>query len=95
MDGDAAPHHYGRLTFDVYTSASRLFVGLRCWQGTTFVASGYVGYFPDDLYDPWFILHSDYWADGVPATCEARLVTFDKRGNEKLLTTPQSFAVAP
>jgi hypothetical protein len=95
MDGATQAAHYGRVTFTVSTTATdRPFVGLRCWQGTNFVYDGYVGYFPGAMFDPWFTLDSPYWADGVQASCTARLFYYDRRGNQNVLLE-QSFPVAP
>jgi hypothetical protein len=95
MDGATEAHYMGRVTFEVSTGAtSRPYVGLRCWQGTEFVYDGYVGYFPQYPYDPWFTLGSPYWAPELPASCTARLFYFDRRGREKLLAT-MGFGVAP
>lgn len=92
---DGVAHHDQRITFDVATTATdRPFVGLRCWQGENWVYDGYVGYFPDYLWDPWFVLDSNYWADGTAASCTARLFYYDKRGNQKVLASTD-FAVAP
>jgi hypothetical protein len=95
MDGATQAAHHGRVTFDVSTTATdRPFVGLRCWQGTNWVLDGYVGYFPGAMGDPWFTLSSPYWADGVEASCTARLFSYDRRGNQNVLTT-MTFPVAP
>jgi hypothetical protein len=95
MDGATEAHHYGRVTFDVSTTETdRPFVGLRCWQGSNWVYDGYVGYFPDYRFDPWFTLDSPYWAPGVAASCTARLFYHDRRGREKVLAQT-SFSVAP
>jgi hypothetical protein len=95
MDGATQAAHNGRITFNVSTTATdRPFVGLRCWQGTTWIYDAYVGYFPDAMFDPWFTLGSASWADGIAANCTARLFYYDRRGNQKLLTT-MSFPVAP
>jgi hypothetical protein len=94
MDGATEAHHYGRVTFNVSTTATdRPFVGLRCWQGSNWVYDGYVGYFPDYMFDPWFTLDSPYWTPGAPASCTARLFYFDRRGREKVLAE-MSFLVA-
>lgn len=95
MDDATDARHGGRVTFDVSTSASdRPFVGLRCWQGANWVYDGYVGYFPTAMFDPWFVLGSPYWVADVDASCTARLFYYDKRGNQKVLTT-LVFAVGP
>jgi len=89
LDGaDAVANHGERLTFDVTTSATdRPFVSLWCWQGTNGVYNKSIGIFESYLFDPWFTLDSTYWADGAEANCTARLYYYDKRGNQKLLTT--------
>ena len=95
LDDAAQASHRGRVTFEVSASADRPFVGLRCWQGTTWVYDAYVGYFADYMYDEdWFVLDSPYWQAGSDATCTARLFYYDKRGNQKVLATTE-FAVAP
>jgi len=94
MDGATQPAHYGRITFDVSTTATDVpEVGLRCYQGSEWVFDAYVGYFPSYLFDQWFTLDSNYWVDGVAATCHARLFYFDRRGREVVLQT-MSFPVA-
>jgi hypothetical protein len=95
MDGATQAKHYGRITFDVSTTAtSTPSVGLRCYQGSTWVYDSYVGYFPGYMFEKWFTLQSNYWADGVPATCDARLFYNDRRGRQVVLAT-MSFDVAP
>jgi len=94
MDGATQAAHYGRITFDVKTTATKPQVGLRCYQGSSFVYDGYVGYWPEYMFDPWFTLQSNYWVDGVWATCYARLFYNDRRGNQIVLATT-SFPVAP
>ena len=95
MDGATQAQHYGRVTFNVSTTAtSTPSVGLRCSQGSTWVYDSYVGYFPGYMFDKWFTLQSNYWADGVPASCDARLFYNDRRGRQIVLAT-KSFDVAP
>jgi hypothetical protein len=95
MDGATQAAHDGRITFDVSTTATDYpEVGLRCYQGSNWVFDAYVGYFASYLFDPWFTLDSGYWADGVAATCNARLFHYDRRGRETVLKT-MSFPVAP
>jgi hypothetical protein len=95
MDGATQAAHYGRVTFDVSTTATATpQVGLRCYQGSDWVYDAYVGYFPSYMFDQWFTLRSNYWADGVPATCDARLFYNDRRGRQIVLAT-MSFPVAP
>jgi hypothetical protein len=95
MDGATQPAHYGRITFDVSTTATATpSVGLRCYQGANWVYDAYVGYFPGYLFEKWFTLKSNYWVDGVAATCDARLFYNDRRGRQIVLAT-MSFPVAP
>ena len=95
MDGATEAAHYGRVTFNVSTTATAVpQVGLRCHQGSTWVFDSYVGYFPGYMFDKWFTLHSNYWVDGVAATCDARLFYNDRRGRQVVLAT-MSFPVAP
>jgi hypothetical protein len=95
MDGATQPTYGGRITFDVSTTATdRPYVGLRCWQGSTLVGDGYVGYFPSYPFDPWFTLSSLSWAPDLEASCTARLFYFSRRGRENVLKT-MTFLVAP
>lgn len=61
MDGATQAAHYGRITFDVSTTATDVpEVGLRCYQGSNWVFDAYVGYFLElpvrPLVDPRFEL---------------------------------------
>jgi hypothetical protein len=95
MDGATQPTYGGRITFNVSTTATdRPYVGLRCWQGSTLVGDGYVGYFPSYPFDPWFTLSSLPWAPDLEASCTARLFYFGRRGRENVLKT-MTFLVAP
>ena len=95
MDGATQAAHYGRITFDVTTTVTaRPQVGLRCYQGSTWVFDAYIGAYPEYPFDPWFTLQSNYWVDGVPATCDARVFYNDRRGRQVVLAT-MSFPVAP
>ena len=95
FNANGLPNRADYITFNVSTtSTDRPFVGLRCWQGTSWVYDGYVGYFPTYMFDPWFVLSSPYWAPSDEASCTARLFYYNKRGGENLLKTI-SFLVAP
>lgn len=89
LDGaDGTANHGERVGFDVATTATdRPFVGVRCWQGSQWVLDGYTGYFDSYMFDPWVTLDSPYWTSGAPADCSARLFSYDKRGNQKILAT--------
>ena len=92
---DGTVHHGQRITFEVQQSATdRPFVGVRCWQGDAWVLDGYIGLFPDTMDDQWEIMDSTYWQAGRDAACTARLFWYDRRGNEKQLSSMQ-FSVAP
>lgn len=93
--GDAVAHHTERVAFNVTTAATdRPFVGVRCWQGATWVLDGYTGYFPTYMFEPWVTLDSSYWTPDQAANCTARLFYYDKRGNQKVLATVD-FAALP
>jgi hypothetical protein len=85
MDGATEARYGGRITFNVSTTATRPYVGLRCWQGSTLVGDGYVGYFDSYPYDPWFNLSSPYWDATARADCTARLFKFTRRGGEYVM----------
>ena len=94
LDGaDGVANYMERASFDVETSASRPFVGVRCYQDGM-VLDGYTGYFDSYMFDPWVTLGSPYWDAASAATCSARLFTYDKRGNQKVIATIE-FPVAP
>jgi hypothetical protein len=96
LDSTDSQAHYGqRVTFAVSTSATdRPFVGLRCWQGTTWVYDGYIGFFPTYIGDPYLTLGGLYWSPSLSASCTARLFYYDSRGNQKVLATT-SFTALP
>ncbi len=95
LNGDGSPNHLDSITFDVSTTATAYpEVGLRCYQNSLLMYDGYVGYFATYMFNRWFALDSGYWADGVSATCDARLFYNDKRGRQHVLATT-SFTVAP
>lgn len=88
LDGPEAANHRDRVTFETdQTSSDRPFVGVRCYQGTTWILDGYVGLFDSYMFDPWVTLDSGYWEAGVDASCTARLFYFDRRGRERILAT--------
>jgi len=95
LDGAPAPHHGGRITFNVTTTVDRPFVGLRCWQQETWIYDSYVGYFDDYMFDrTWFVLDSPAWSPSIETSCTARLFSYDKRGRQDVLGT-LDFNVAP
>ena len=94
-DGDGAVSAMDDITFEVSASVPKPMVGLRCYQPGGFVFDSYVGYWPDYMFAPYFTLGSDKWNRGVPATCYARLFTYDSRGREKSLAPTITFEVGP
>jgi hypothetical protein len=92
-NGDGLPNHGDSITFNVSTTATASpEVGVRCYQGSTFVYDGYVGYWPGYMFTPYFTLSSQSWVSGA-ATCTARLFHYDNRGREVVLAT-LGFSVA-
>lgn len=95
LDGNGVVSHGDSINFVVSTTATpKPEVGLRCYQGSNWVYDGYVGYWPDYMFTPYFGLDSGYWVSGVPANCTARLFFYDNRSREQILAT-LSFTVAP
>jgi hypothetical protein len=94
MDNAVAPSYGGRVTFLVASTAEQPFVGVRCWQGASFVYDAYAGYFDAAWFERWFTLDSLYWEPGSAANCTARLFAYDRRGNERIQAT-LDFAVHP
>ena len=94
-DGDGIVSSGDDITFNVSTSATAYpQVGLRCWQGTTWVYDAYVGYWATYQWDRFFRLESNYWNGELAATCTARLFYNDSRGRQVVLAT-LNFGVAP
>lgn len=94
-NGNQSPNYMDSITFDVSTTAtSQPQVGLRCYQGSTFVEDAYVSYFDSWLSPTYFTLGSSYWNPALDASCTARLFYYDKRAREHVLGT-LTFPVAP
>jgi hypothetical protein len=94
-NGNGLPNYMDDITFTVSTTASDLpMVGLRCYQGTSFVLDGYIALYDASWLAKYFTLGSSYWAPALDATCTARLFYYDNRGREKVLATTD-FGVAP
>jgi hypothetical protein len=94
-DADGAVSYLDDITFNVSTSATAYpQVGLRCYQGTTFVYDAYVGYWATYQWDRFFRLESGYWNPNLAANCTARLFYNDSRGRQHVLAT-LDFGVAP
>jgi hypothetical protein len=94
-NGNQSPNYMDSITFNVSTTAtSQPQVGLRCYQGATFVEDAYVSYFDSWLSPTDFTLGSTYWNPTLDANCTARLFYYDKRAREHVLAT-LAFAVAP
>ena len=94
-DGSGTASHGDDITFNVSTSATAYpQVGLRCYQGTTWVYDGYVGYWATYQWDRFFRLESNYWNPELAASCTARLFYNDSRGRQVVLST-LTFGVAP
>ena len=94
QNANGAPNYADTVTFTASTTATdKPMVGLRCYQGSTFVFDAYVA-----LFDSWLsknlTLASSYWDPAADASCTARLFYYDNRSREQILTTLQ-FAVAP
>jgi hypothetical protein len=93
-DADGVVSYGDDITFNV--SASSIAypqVGLRCYQGTTFVYDAYVGYWATYQWDRFFRLESGYWNSELAATCTARLFYNDSRGRQQVVST-LTFGVA-
>jgi hypothetical protein len=94
-DSDGAVSSGDDINFDFSTTASKAQIGLRCYQGETFVYDGYVATFDSWLSAKYFTLSSSYWDSTAEATCTARLFRYDRRAREQLLAPTLSFTVAP
>ena len=94
-DADGVVAHGDSVTFNVATNATSYpEVGVRCWQGNSWVYDGYVSYFDSWLSPSYFTLDSSNWSATLGASCSARLFYYNKRGVEQVLGTI-SFEVAP
>ena len=94
LDGNGVVSYGDEINFTVSTSASYPEVGLRCYQGTTWVYDAYVSYFDSWLSAKYFTLDSSYWQADEAANCTARLFYYNKHGTERVLAT-LSFDAAP
>jgi len=95
LNGNGVANYGDSITFNVATTATSLpEVGLRCYQGSTWVLDGYVGYYPSYAFNPYFTLSSSYWDASQPASCTARLFYYDNRSREHVLKT-LSFTITP
>jgi hypothetical protein len=83
---NGAPNYGDTITFRSNTTATNAEVGLRCYQGSTFVFDGYVS-----LYDSWMgrdlTLVSSQWNASASADCYARLFTYNRKGQQVVMTT--------
>lgn len=73
-NANGLPNWADTITFNVSTTATSPFVGVNCYQGSSWVYAASVGYF--DAY-PWakeFTLAASSWPGGA-ADCTARLYT--------------------
>jgi hypothetical protein len=93
-NGNRQSNYGDEITFTVTTTASQPEVGVRCWQGTTWMYDAYVSYFNSWLSPQYFLLTSTKWDPAVIADCTARLFYYNKRGQENVLATLK-FSVAP
>jgi hypothetical protein len=82
------------VTFAVATTATDVpMVGLRCWQGSSFVHDGYIALYDASWLSKTFVLGSSYWDPAASATCTARLFYYDNRGRERALAAMDFVAV--
>jgi hypothetical protein len=88
---DGYPHYGQRVTFSITTNASRPFVGVNCYQGSTWVYAASVGYFPEYPWAKEFTLAATSWPGGA-ANCTARLYT-TKDGSRTTTLATLSFNV--
>ena len=73
-NGDGLPNWGETITFIVTTSATKPFVRLNCYQGSTLVYTSHVGYFDDYPWAKEFMLASGAWSSGA-ANCTAIMYT--------------------
>ena len=85
-NGDGVVNWGETVTFKVYTSASKPYVNVRCYQGTAFVYDAWAGFYAGAWFGRTFTLSSTYWTGGA-ASCTARLVTWSKNGRQQTHAT--------
>lgn len=73
-NSNGLPNHGDKITFTVTTSAAGPFVSVNCYQGSSWVYSGSVGYFPSYPWEQAFVLSTSAWTSGG-ASCTAKLYT--------------------
>ena len=74
VNGDGAPNWADTIAFNVTTSDPKPFVRLSCYQNSTMVYNGSVGFFPDYPWAKEFYLVSGGWSSGA-ANCTATMYT--------------------
>ncbi len=85
-NGNGLPDWGDHITFNLTTTATKPFVGVNCYQGSSWVYAASVGYF--DAY-PWakeFTLAATSWPSGA-ADCVARLYTSTDGSSTTTLAT--------
>ena len=88
---DGQPHYGQRVTFAVTTSATRPYVSLNCYQGSTWVYAASVGYFTAYPWAKEFTLAATSWPGGA-ASCTAQLYT-TKDGTRMTILATMNFNV--
>ena len=85
-NGNGAPNHGDRITFNITATVDKPFVKVNCYQGSNWVYVSSVGYF--EAY-PWakeFTLAATSWPSGA-AECTATLYTSVDGSSETVLST--------
>jgi len=86
VNGDGAPNWGDTITFNVTTSATKPFVKVNCYQGSTWLYTGSHGFYADYPWAKEFLLSSQAWLSGA-ADCTATLYTsFDGSSTTTLAT---------
>jgi hypothetical protein len=75
-NGNGLPNWGDTITFNVVTTDTQPYVKLDCYQGTTPVATGSVGFFDGYPWPKQFLLQGVSWTGGA-ATCTAVLYHAD------------------
>ena len=91
---DPGANHGDVISFGVSTTATdRPFVSVNCYQGTAWVYTASVGFFPSYPWSQTFTLASAAWTAGG-ADCVARLYS-SKDGTRTTTLATMTFVVAP
>ena len=86
QNANGLPNWADRITFSVSASADKPWVNLKCYQGSAWVYTATVGFFPAYPWAQTFTLSSSMWTGGA-GSCTATLYAVSNNGRQNTLAT--------